>query len=342
MWGRRGVPRFLSFLLALALVLATAAAAGAGPARIRIFHVNDFHGYAEPFRPFGSIFLEGGIAYLAARLKQLRQERPSLLLAAGDMIQGDNWANLFQGAPVIEVMNAMGFDAMVVGNHEFDFGPEVLQRRIAQANFPVLGANVAGLPGLRPYVIKKVGGVRVGIIGVVTPETPTSNHPRNVAGLTFLRPEPVVSKYLAELRPRVDLVLVLSHLGYQADRRLAAQVPGIDVIVGGHSHTRLSRPVRVNGVIIVQAHEYARVLGVLDLTVEAGKIAAFQGRLEDISPDFLAPDPVILEIVQKYARQVDARLDGSGRHPHLQSGDQSGQPGGRRRPAGRRGGGGHH
>ncbi|MCX5908521.1 MAG: metallophosphoesterase, partial [Deltaproteobacteria bacterium] len=186
--------------------------------------MNDFHGFAEPYKPFGSQELLGGVAYLAARVNALRQEKPTLLLAAGDMIQGNNWANLSQGESVIGLMNAMQFDAMVVGNHEFDFGQEVLKRRIAEAKFPVLGANVEGVESLKPYIIKELQGIRIALIGVVTEETPVSTHPRNVSGLRFLSPAEVTGKYIQELKPRADIILVLSHIGHGADRLLAEKV----------------------------------------------------------------------------------------------------------------------
>ncbi len=91
------------------------------PVQIRLLYVNDFHGFAESYKPFGSNELLGGVGYLAAKANELRKGKPTLLLAAGDMTQGNNWANLSQGESVIELMNAMQFDAMVVGNHEFDF-----------------------------------------------------------------------------------------------------------------------------------------------------------------------------------------------------------------------------
>jgi 5'-nucleotidase / UDP-sugar diphosphatase len=125
---------------------------------LKIFYVNDFHGFAEPHQPTGSASPLGGIAYLAGAVDRAREKQPSLLLSAGDMIQGNAWANLFQGKSSIEVMNAMKCDAMVAGNHEFDFGPKVLQQRMAQARYPVLGANIKGLPGLKPYVIKNSRG----------------------------------------------------------------------------------------------------------------------------------------------------------------------------------------
>jgi len=103
------------------------------PAEIRILHVNDFHGFAEPYKPVGSEEPLGGVSYLADRAAELRKEKPTLLLAAGDMIQGNNWANLSQGESVMELMNAMKFDALSVGNHEFDFGQEVLKKGISES-----------------------------------------------------------------------------------------------------------------------------------------------------------------------------------------------------------------
>ncbi len=178
-----------SWFLALSLLVTGAGVGWAGPAgHLRILYLNDFHGYAEPHRPVGSSEDVGGIAHLAAEVNRLRVGQPTLLLAAGDMIQGNQWANFFQGASVLGVMNAMKFDALLVGNHEFDFGQEVLKRLIGEAAFPVLGANVEGLSEIRPYALKEIEGRKVLIIGVVTEDTPVMTHPRNVAGLAFLPP----------------------------------------------------------------------------------------------------------------------------------------------------------
>ncbi len=275
---------------------------------LKILYVNDFHGFAEPYKPTGSDALLGGIAYLAGAVDRARGKQPSLLLAAGDMIQGNVWANLFRGKSTIDVMNAMKFDAMVVGNHEFDFGPKVLKERMAQARFPMLGANVKGFPALKPYIMKNLQGVRIAIIGVVTPETPVVTHPRNVAGLTFSTPESAVRKYLQELKGRADIIVVLSHCGLQADKELAARVPGIDVIVGGHSHTKLLQPEQVGRTIIVQAWEHAKALGVLNLRVKDGKVIGFDGALEEISPAAGAANGQVQNIVAQYARQAASLL----------------------------------
>jgi len=275
-------------------------------AEIRILHINDFHGFAEPYSPLGSDELLGGIPYLAARADELRKEKPSLLLSAGDMIQGNNWANLFQGESVLEWMNAMGFDAMVVGNHEFDFGQEVLKKRISEARFPILGANVEGVGALKPYVVKELNGIRVALIGVVTEDVPLSTHPRNVAGLKFFSPIETVARYMKELKNRADIVVVLSHIGFPADRVLAQKVKGIDVIVGGHSHTKLAKPARVGDTIIVQAWEHGKALGILDLTIKDGKMIGVEGCLEEIKPDKAKEDKAILAMVNKYKERMDA------------------------------------
>ena len=300
----RKISRILHIIVLLLLSCSSAQAES-----VRILYLNDFHGFAEPYTPFGSDDMVGGLAYLSGRANELRKEKPTLLLAAGDMIQGNNWTNLFQGASVIEAMNEMKFDAMVTGNHEFDFGQEVLNQRISEAGFPVLCANVEGFSRLKPYVIKEIAGIRFGIIGIVTADMPVTTHPKNVAGLKFIPPEEAVKQYLTEVKAQADIVVVLSHIGHQADRMLAEEVDGIDVIVGGHSHTKLLSPVVVNNTIIVQAWEHAKALGVLDLTVEEGKIVNYDGRLEEIRPASGTADKEIMAAVTKYREKVDAVLN---------------------------------
>ena len=301
--------RNLGILCTLLLLGMASSWSYAQTAEIRILHVNDFHGFAEPYRPFGGQEPLGGIAYLAARAAELRKEKPTLFLAAGDMIQGHNWANLSRGESVVELMNAMNFDSMVVGNHEFDFGQEVLRKRILEARFPILGANVEGMADLRPYVIREINGIRVAVIGVVTEETPVSTHPRNVSGLRFSSPAEALGKYLPELRQKAEVVIVLSHIGHAADRSLAEKVQGIDLIVGGHSHTKVSKPVRIGNTWIVQAWEHGKALGVIDLVWKDGKVIVGEGRLDEIRPVPGKEDPAIQALVGKYRLKVEAVLN---------------------------------
>jgi 5'-nucleotidase / UDP-sugar diphosphatase len=275
---------------------------------VRILHINDFHGFAVGYKPYGSDEIQGGLADLAARAEELRTEKPTLFLAAGDMVQGNNWANLFQGKSSIETMNAMNFDAMVVGNHEFDFGQAILKERIGEASFPVLGANVIGLSTLKPYVMKDLDGLTIAVIGVVTSDTPVTTHPKNVTGLQFLSPEDTVEKYVRELREKSNIVVVLSHMGFSADTDLAKKVDGIDVIVGGHSHTKVEKPALIGKTAVVQAFEHGKALGVLDLTVENGRIVRANGRLDPIKPT-AKENKTVGAIVTKYQQGVDTVMN---------------------------------
>jgi len=276
--------------------------------RIRILHVNDFHGFAEPYKPLGAQEVLGGAAYLAAAVNCLRGEGPTLLVAGGDMIQGHTWANLSRGESSIELMNTMKFDVMVVGNHEFDFGQDALKKRISEATFPVLAANIYGMEALKPYAIKEVGGVRVGFLGVVAEDTPVLTHPGNVTGLRFDPVRETVEKYLPEVRAKSDIVVVLSHIGYPADRMLAEKVRGIDIIIGAHSHTKVVDPPRIGDTLIVQAWEHAKALGIVDITLEGGRIKGAKGRVEEIKPVEGLGDKAVEAIVLKYKQVVDVTL----------------------------------
>jgi len=294
-------------ILGILLLASLASWAEAAPVNLRILYVNDFHGFAGPIKQIGGQAPVGGVAYLAGAVDRARQQQPSVLLAAGDMIQGNAWANLFKGQSVIDVMNAMKFDAMVVGNHEFNFGPKVLQARIAQADFPILGANVEGLPAIKPYIVKTLNTIKIGIIGVITQDY-VKTIPENAAGLKFTTPESALLKYLPELRRQADIIVVLSHCGYPVDRQLAEKVPGIDVIVGGHTHTKILHPEKVGHTIIVQAWEHAKALGILDLEVEGGKIVKFHGVLEQISPATALYNTQVQEILARYEGLADPPL----------------------------------
>jgi len=300
--------RFLFLSSAILLILLTAAAQ-AVQSVVRILHVNDFHGFAEPYRPYGSDEMLGGISFLAAGAERLRKERPTLLLAAGDMIQGANWANMFLGGSVIELMNEMRFDAMALGNHEFDFGVDVLKKRTSEARFPVLCANVEGLDMVKPFTIREINGVKIAVIGVVTEDVPLSTHPKNIAGLKFDPPADVIKKYQEVLKDKTDIIIVLSHIGHSADRELARKVPGLAAIVGGHSHTKVLTPVMIGDTAVVQAWEHGKALGVLDLTLEDRRIVKAEGRLVEIGPKGGISNTEVNAIVEKYRGKVDAVLD---------------------------------
>ncbi len=282
-------------------------AVGGGAQELRLLHINDWHGWNEPAPPRQPTEVLGGVAALAYQLNLRRQEKPSLLLAAGDMLQGSVWANYTQGQASLALLNALGVDAMVVGNHEFDFGLAALEARIREARFPILGANVQGVAGLRPWVLQDIAGVRLAIIGVVTPQTPTLTTLLPQGQVRFLPPALTVAQYLPQVRPQVDLVVVLSHLGLAGDRQLAREVKGIDLIVGGHSHSRLESGERVGATLIVQAWEHGKTLGIVDLKVRSGRIEASRAWLEAI-PATGPQDPVIQQLVVQQEAALQAAL----------------------------------
>jgi 5'-nucleotidase/UDP-sugar diphosphatase len=235
---------------------------------ITILYTNDLHGAVEPDAKG-----HGGLVNLVSLVDQLRAEDPghTLLLDAGDSFQGTYVSNSTQGEVVMAAMNIAGYDAWTLGNHEFDWGQEVLRARIDQAAFPALAANVIDTStakvwdAVQPYTILHAGQVRVGVLGLAYPDTPGITKPQDVAGLEFRGAVETVRHYLPELQEQADLIVVLSHLGLDGDQALARAVDGIDVIVGGHSHVFLDRPSVVNGTIIVQAGAKGQDLGRLDL-----------------------------------------------------------------------------
>jgi len=283
-------------LLLLLLSCAFTAKTGISSVEITLLHVNDTHGHIVPYidRSVDETNPVSGAAYVASLIEGERTENPEgiLLLSGGDMFQGTPVSNIFHGRPVIEVMNALRFDAMTVGNHEFDWGLPVLEEMEKASDFPFLSANVVDekgryLPGVKPYVHLVRKGLKTAVIGLTTPDTPYTTTAKNVAGLTFLEPERVLPPLLEKVKAEgAAFVVVLSHLGLEEDRKLAAAVPGIPVIVGGHSHTAVDPPLVVNGTLIVQAKCYGDYLGILRLRVErrTGKILDYtkKGELKTV------------------------------------------------------------
>lgn len=271
-------------IVVAALTLLCTSGVLAAEQRLTILHTNDHHGHFEKFAPY-PVKDVGGLAAQSTLVNIVRAEVEKdggqvLVLSAGDINTGVPESDLLDGEPDIQLMNMIGYDAMTLGNHEFDNPPDVLTKQRQWAKFPFLAANVlvkkSGEPLVAPYVIKEVGGLKVAILGLVTNEVPTLVLPENVTELEFADPIATAARYVPQLRREADLVVALTHLGLyreETDRRgdvqLAKAVPGIDVIVGGHTHTELDEPVRIGDTIIVQAGGYSEQVGRLDLVVDS-------------------------------------------------------------------------
>ncbi|WP_245969530.1 bifunctional metallophosphatase/5'-nucleotidase [Thiocapsa rosea] len=289
------------------------AACEAGDA-LTLLHFNDFHGQLEPYEDPRDAVERGGIARLAATVAEVRAQdpsRPVVLLFAGDLLQGTLTSSLFLGVPDVMLLGRMGVDAAVMGNHELDYGQEVFRRLSEEAAFPFLSANVASdpepLPVLASVVIERPGAPKVAVLGLTTPELTTATHPRNIEGISVEEPVAVARRLLPALRDKTDLVVVLSHMGIADDRRLAASVPGIDLIIGGHNHDLYAQPVLVENVPIVQAGERGGWLGRMDFQCRDGYLAQTDYALIPI--DTASPeDPEIAEEVRRITLDAEREL----------------------------------
>jgi 2',3'-cyclic-nucleotide 2'-phosphodiesterase (5'-nucleotidase family) len=265
-----------------------------GPFSMSLLHTNDTHAYVEQF------------PRLITAVNELRsQKENSLLLNAGDVFSGTLYFRQYLGLADLYFMNQLGFDAMTLGNHEFDKDSATLANFIKQAEFPIVSSNINmaadvdlgplfnhSIGGTNeqgeifPAIIKEVDGEEVGILGLTTEDTAFLANPGD--NIVFENAVEKANETVALLEAQgVDKIIALSHLGYQPDLDLAEKVDGIDVIVGGHSHTKLDAPVVVEKeepTLIVQANEYLKYLGVLDVTFdENGVIATYTGELKDLA-----------------------------------------------------------
>ncbi len=247
---------------------------------LTLLHTNDLH---------GRVYLPGqaqGLTKIATLVRRVRAEMPNVLLMdAGDIIHGTPEEKAFRGEPGISAMNALGYDVATAGNHEFGFGQDVLRGALRSARFPFLSANVLdertgkAWGGLISYIVRTVEGARVAVLGLTTRDTIKFEWPRTLLGIRFADPVETARALVPRLRDeeRADVVIALSHLGALADGLLAAAVPGIDVILGGHSHTTLAEQVWVGDTLILQTGAHGHALGRVDLIVRKG--ADGQGRV---------------------------------------------------------------
>lgn len=301
--------RHLRIGLFSASVLALTAGTAFADFELNILHINDLHSRIEAINKSDSTCSEedaaknecfGGIARVKAAIDARRAEltgKNVLTLDAGDQFQGSLFYTTYKSAPIADFMNAIGFDAMAIGNHEFDDGPEELAKFIDALNFPMISGNtLAGLNSpvadkFKPYIVKDFGGEKVAVVSVLATDTDETSSP----GDTILFSDEIgyLKEAVKEIEGQgIDKIVLLSHVGYVKDQEIAAAVDGIDVIVGGHSHTLLSNtdekaagpyPTLVKNpagqdVPIVQAYAYSKYLG--DLTVvfdDAGVVKSSSG-----------------------------------------------------------------
>ena len=326
--------RILATALAAGLPVAALRPAPAeAAARVSLIHLNDFHSRHEGAEANGAGCRDGrpcfgGSARLVGAVKAARdaaraEGRASLAVDAGDQFMGSLFYTHHRGLAEAAIQREWGVEAMALGNHEFDNGPENAARYIRALGAPVLAANLdtraePALGGLvRPFAAFERGGARLVVIGLITEATPTIASPG--PHLRFLDSEEAAARAVVAARAAGPAtVVVLSHRGFEADQRLASRIPGVDAIIGGHSHTILANgpgaagpaPVLVDGpdrpVRIVQAGALGRFLGRLDLDIGAdGRIVAHGAELAEIGPG-LPEDAGAKAIVAHFAAPLAA------------------------------------
>lgn len=259
---------------------AAATPAISGAIKVTILHTNDMHGYLEGDKLTGgdgTTFEFGGVVNAMGTIVRLKQDAGAntITLDGGDFWQGTFPSNRDEGKTIIAAMNAVGYDAITLGNHDFDHGVEVAKARAGEAQFPTLAANLldaaTGKPPawVKPYIVKQVAGIRFGIIGLTDSGTPAiSSKSKELKQFQFVREQDALKQILPEVKSKSDLVIVLAHEGIDQDQALAANVSGIDVIVSAHTHVEQRQPKFVNGTIIVHAGYKAQYVGRLELTID--------------------------------------------------------------------------
>ncbi|HLA09993.1 MAG TPA: 5'-nucleotidase C-terminal domain-containing protein [Pyrinomonadaceae bacterium] len=331
------------YLLVLLLLLAVAPLTGGSAnsrVHITILGTTDLHGNIYPIDYYTNKADNRGLAKIATLIGRVRKENPNVLLIdSGDTIQGTplayyhNKKNNTPPDPMMLVMSSLGFDAMAVGNHEYNFGLKVLEKARNEAKFPWLSANTyeVGTEKNRyqPYLLKEIAGVRVGVLGLTTPGIPNWENVPNYAGLEFREPLLEARKWVPVLREKegADVVIVAMHMGIEEDLRtgeinpsqvtnenqavaIARGVPGIDVIFMGHTHREVPS-VTINGVLLTQANHWGRHLARADLYLEQmeGKWRIYARAARTMAnDDRIEPDPMVLKLAEPYDRETQSWL----------------------------------
>ena len=289
------------FIWLLLLLFAGCRSEKSGDAvRIVIISTNDMHAQIDRFPK------------LAAFVKQQRAENKYVILAdAGDRFSGNVYVDnaLEKGEPIISLMNSLGYDVAAMGNHEFDYGQQVLRKRIEQAAFPVLCANMRSegsqLGSLPAYRILEVAGVKLAFLSLIetgSDQIPSTN-PEHLEGITFPYYREVAAEY-AHLKQACDAFIGLTHLGFYSDSVLAVRHPELDVIIGGHSHTLIKTPCRINNVLISQTGSGLKYAGVTTLDFQGGKLTGKEYRV--VSLDTVGEeDPETVRMVEEFCNRPE-------------------------------------
>ena len=278
---------------------------------VTILHTNDLHARLTT--------LENGRGGFAALAAVIRRERAQcydcILLNAGDLVQGSPVSTIFHGLPVFEIGDLLGFDAATLGNHDFDYGWMQTQNFLQAANYPIVSANLVDAGGRlftgRPYLILKVNGLRVAVIGAMTDDLSNLTTPKLMEQWHESPLLPALRKYAAELRDQSDLIVLLAHITGEEEEAILKDVPEIPVLVTGHLHDGLPQEVSRAGRILVRVKSYGEELGRLELKVDTGKKTpvTWTWKRIPVDPGSIEPARDVAVQVKRWEDEVARRVD---------------------------------
>jgi 5'-nucleotidase/UDP-sugar diphosphatase len=269
---------------------------GAAETRVVIIHTNDIRGHVLP----------GPEAAGSARLATVvRQVKPDLVLDAGEMFSGTLISDMFLGVPLIQAMNAIGYDAAAVGANEFSFGIHALAQRAREANFPFLSANAESPVGeIEVAAIFTAQDVRIAVIGLSSEELPRTGHPQNVKYVDVADAIRTLEGVLPRVRDTADCIVLLTNVTRDEEQRIARAFPEIRLIIGAHDEAEL--PVRIGQTTIVTSGKFGKYAGRLDLTFNDRKLNRVESRLIPLMN--VAPDPEVAKLLAPYEAKLNQAL----------------------------------
>jgi 5'-nucleotidase/UDP-sugar diphosphatase len=283
--------RVLALLTLLVTVLY-----GSTETHVVIMHTNDIRGHVLPGPD------AGGSARLATAVRELK---PDLMLDAGEMFSGTLLSDIFLGAPVIQVMNGIGYDAAAVGANEFSFGIHNLEERTREAHFPLLSANAnSPIREIEVAAIFTAQDMRIAVIGLTTQELSRTGRPQNVKYVDVADPVRTLESVLPRVRDQVDCIVLLANMTREEEQRVARAFPEIRLIIGAHEDAEL--PVRIGQTTIVSAGGFGKYVGRVDLTFNDHKLNRIDSKLIPLSD--VEPDPDIAKLLQPFEAKLNATL----------------------------------
>jgi 2',3'-cyclic-nucleotide 2'-phosphodiesterase (5'-nucleotidase family) len=298
----------IRFLLCLAVLAATQLSAEIRT--LTILHTNDLHSRLSPLDN-----RHGGFAYVVSEIRHEREGcTDCILLNAGDLAQGSPVSTVYKGIPVFEIANMFGFDAATLGNHDFDYGWQQTKKFMEIAKYPIVSSNIVDshnqLITSKPWVILKVNGLRVGVIGAMTDDLHTLTFPANLDDFHTTPSVETVSRYAKELKPQCDIVVVVGHINPDEEQALLRE-PDTPIVISGHTHSGLAHELSNGNHVLVRVKSYGEELGRLELKIDTEKKAPVSWTWKAILIDDakITPAPDVAAQVKIWEDKVSTIVD---------------------------------